>query len=163
MLAYPDEPNMKILHEKPPEWIMTGCLSQFRVNVERTFWAYGDTIYNPGGILIREDIIAHEEQHGRQQEAHEGGKDGWWRQYLAEPRFRLEQEAEAYGVQYKWYCKRIADRNKRAQFLHMIATQLSSPLYQLAVSQLQARTMIEVLSGHKQLPKAPHGVDVAVL
>lgn len=144
---------MKILNEKPPEWIMTGCLSQFRVNVEQTFWAYGDVIYNPGGISIREDILAHEAQHGVQQSAHPEGVDGWWRQYLSEPRFRLEQEAEAYGVQYRWFCAHYKDRNQRNKFLLMIAKQLSGPLYQVAVSQIQARTMIEVLAGQRQIPK----------
>lgn len=152
MLSFLGEYAMKILNEKPPEWIMTGCLSQFRVNVERTFWAYGDTIYNPGGIVIRPDILAHEEQHGVQQAAHEGGKDGWWKQYLSDPRFRLEQEADAYGVQYKWFCKRYKDRNERNRFLLMISAQLSGPLYQVAVSHIQARAMIEVLAGQRQLP-----------
>lgn len=185
---------MIIKNEKPPEWIMTGCLSQFRVNVERTFWAYGDVIYNPGGITIREDILAHEEQHGRQQEAYMhpmngednglhmcceqhpsewfthtladgtdcagpgmrciGGKDAWWTRYLAEPRFRLEQEAEAYAVQYKWILKHLADRNKRARWLHEYATQLSGPLYQVAVTHQQAKQMIEILAGTRMLPKA---------
>lgn len=130
---------------------MSGCLSQFRINVERTFWTYGETLYNPGGIAIRPDIIAHEEQHMRQQAAI--GKDEWWKRYLAEPRFRLEQEAEAYGVQYRFYCKTVGDRNAHARFLHMVAGQLSGPLYQIAVSQQQARTMIEVLAGKKQLKK----------
>jgi len=152
---------MKIINERPPEWIMSGCLSQFRVNVERTFWTYGDTIYNPGGINIREDIIAHEEQHERQQAAYEGGKDAWWREYLSNPRFRLEQEAEAYGIQHKWYCARFKDRNQRSKFLFVLGNQLSGPLYQVAVSPVQARTMIEVLAGQRQLPKPPHGVNVA--
>lgn len=167
---------MKILNEKPPEWIMDGCLSQFRVNIERTFWTYGDTIYNPGGIDIRHDIMAHEEQHMRQQAAYKApdapstvssatvegafahacgdGKDGWWKRYLAEPRFRLEQEAEAYGTQYRFFCSQVKDRNQRTRFLFMIADQLSGPLYQTAVTHAQARTMIEVLAGKKQLPKA---------
>lgn len=157
------DPRMKIVNERPPEWIMTGCLSQFRVNVNNTFWAYGDVIYNPGGITIREDILAHEAQHGVQQSNTEGGPDAWWKRYLAEPRFRLEQEADAYGVQYRWFCARYKDRNQRNKFLVMIAGQLSGPLYQVAVSPLQARQMIEVLAGQRMLPKAPHGVPVAVL
>lgn len=141
---------MKVLNEKPPEWIMSGCLSQFRINVERTFWTYGDTIYNPGGIDIRDDIMAHEEQHEKQQA--EIGKDEWWKKYLTEPRFRLEQEAEAYGVQYKYYCRRVKDRNQQDRFLRSIASQLSGPLYQLALSHQQACLMIEVLAGKKKLP-----------
>ena len=142
---------MRIVNERPPEWIMQGCLSQFRVDVEGTFWTYGDTIYNPGGHALPPDIVAHEEQHSVQQANHEGGKDGWWRQYLDEPRFRLEQEAEAYGAQYRFYCEHVGDRNKRALFLHRLAATLSGPLYQVAVSVQQARAMILVLSGEKKL------------
>ena len=142
---------MKILAEKPPEWIMHGCLSQFRVNVEGTFWTYGDTIYSPGGLNVPPDIQAHEEQHSVQQAAHEGGKDGWWREFLASPRFRLEQEAEAYGAQYRFYCENVGDRNKRALFLHRLAATLAGPLYQVAVSVQQARAMILVLSGERKL------------
>lgn len=150
---------MKILNEKPPEWIMTGCLSQFRVNVERTFWTYGDTIYNPGGLELPDHIIAHEETHQRQQFAYEeeveggarGGADAWWKRYLTDPRFRMEQEAEAYGKQYAFFCSRVRDRNARARFLFELTSQLSGPLYQVAVSREQAKALILVLSGQKKL------------
>lgn len=130
---------------------MTGCLDQFRVNIEHTFWTYGDTIYNPGGFTIPEDIVAHEEQHMRQQEAYEGGKDAWWKEYLINPRFRLEQEAEAYATQYKWLCQRIKDRNQRNKWCLRLADMLAGPLYQVAVTRSQARDMILILAGEKKL------------
>ncbi len=148
---------------------MQGCLSQFRVNVEGTFWTYGDTIYSPGGVNIPPDVVAHEEQHSRQQEAYQGcvhksseepcteecqkkwGKDAWWRRYLIDPRFRLEQEAEAYGTQYRFFCENVGDRNKRAIFLHRLAAILAGPLYQVAVSTQQAKALILVLSGERKL------------
>lgn len=144
--------GMTIVNERPPEWIMTGCLSQFRVNVERTFWTYGDVIYNPGGIIIPPDIVAHEERHMQQQSEYDGGKDRWWEHYLTNPRMRLEMEADAYGVQYRWYCARYKDRNAQARYLHMLAEKLSSPLYQVAVSHQQASQMIAILSGQVKLP-----------
>jgi len=163
-----------VFPETPPEWIMRGCLDQFRVNVDRTFWTYGNAIYNPGRGEIPKHILAHEETHMRQQEEYcviikhtsvgkstdpiekKEGKDEWWKRYLTDPRFRLEQEAEAYGAQYRYYCKAISgDRNQQARFLHMLAGQLSGPLYQLAVTQAQARELILILSGQKQGPKMP--------
>lgn len=153
---------MKVLHEKPPEWIMQGCLSQFRVDVNRTYWTYGDTIYNPGAIFVPDYVHAHEGKHSEQQEAYHydgedeslrgtEGKDGWWKRYLRDPRFRFEQEAEAYAAEYKFFCKTRKDRNMQARFLLTKSQQLSGPLYQVAVTELQARTMIEVLAGKKQL------------
>lgn len=138
---------MKVIAEKPPEWIMQGCLNQFRVNVEHTFWTYGDTIYNPGGHAIPADILAHEEQHGRQQEAYPGGKDAWWKQYLVDAEFRKGQEADAYATQYKYFCSIVHDRNRRAMCLMQLGQQLSSSLYQIAISQLDARKLIQVLAG----------------
>lgn len=130
---------------------MQGCMSKFRIDIAHTFWTYGDTIYNPGGDTIPDHIVAHEEQHMHQQEAYEGGKDAWWKEYLENPRFRLEQEAEAYGAQYRFYCERIKDRNKRALFVNQLATSLSGPLYQVAVNKAQVRKMIAVLSGQEKL------------
>lgn len=184
---------MNIVNELPPEWIMDGCLSQFRVDVKNTFWTYGDTIYNPGGHELPENIIAHEETHSEQQlnfvnpdleldergmtcENHyskpfghrldngdfcagpgifpnpeDKGKDAWWKRYLTVPRFRLEQEAQAYGVEYAFYCSRVKDRNFRARFLMQKVQQLSGPLYQLSVNQIQAKAVIEVCAGTKTL------------
>ena len=142
---------MKILNEKPPEWIMTGCLNQFRIDVSHTFWTYGDTIYNPGGLELPDHIIAHEEVHESQQTTYDGGKDAWWREYLNNARFRMEQEAQAYGGQYAFYCTKVKDRNQRARFLHTISSSFASPLYQLALTQAQAKAMILVLSGQKKL------------
>ena len=145
--------KMQIVNSEPPEWIMKGCLDKFRVNVESTVWTYGDTIYAPGHGTLPDHIIAHESMHEFQQAAyfHQGGKDAWWRRYLAEPRFRLEQEAEAYGVQYRFFCEHVKDRNRRALFLMQIAGHLSGPLYQVAISPLKARQLIEVLAGERQL------------
>lgn len=161
---------MKIVDANPPEWIMQGCMNQFRLQPGATVWTYGDTIFAPGRDSLPDHIIAHEEQHARQQSSQElmlkyvepteriddekledKMRDAWWREFLANPRFRLEQEAEAYGVQYRFFCERVKDRNRRALFLVQIAGQLSGPLYQVAVSSTQARQMIEVLSGQKRL------------
>lgn len=142
---------MKIINENPPAWIMTGCLNQFRVNLDHTFWTYGDIIYNPGKGTIPDHIIAHEETHMRQQEAYEGGKDAWWKEYLANSRFRMEQEAQAYGEQYKFFCKYRKDRNERSRFLNSICDSFAGPLYQLALTKAQARAMVQVLSGEKTL------------
>ena len=162
---------MKIVNSEPPDWIMKGCLDKFRVHVEQTVWTYGDTIFAPDrDSSLPDHIIAHEEQHARQQSNQElmlkyiepteriddeklAGKmrDAWWKEFLSNPRFRLEQEAEAYGAQYRFYCERVKDRNRRALFLVQLARTLSGPLYQVAVTNAQARKMIEVLSGQKQL------------
>ena len=135
---------MKIVDSKPPEWIMQGCLSKFRIDPGRTVWTYGDTIFAPGRDALPDHIIAHEGVHARQQEAFDGGKDRWGEHYLINSQFRLEQEAEAYAAQYWFYCGKVSDRNRRALFRAQLAQQLSGPLYQLAVTASEARRMIEL-------------------
>lgn len=160
---------MKVVNTEPPEWIMKGCLDKFRVNVAQTFWTYGDTVFNPGGGAMPDHILAHESQHAIQQTweymekylppqhrtaammENREAKDFWWQEFLSNPRFRLEQEAEAYGAQYRFFCSKERDRNRRAMFLMQIAGHLSGPLYQVAISPIKARQLIEVLAGERQL------------
>lgn len=137
---------MKILTELPPEWIMTGCMSQFRIDVKNTFWTYGDTIYNPGGKKIPDEILAHEAVHMRQQAAYEGGPEAWWKEYLINPDFRYEQELQAHGVEYYAACQHFKDRNAQAKALQNIAARLSGPLYQTAVSRDDARKAIREIA-----------------
>ena len=92
---------MKILNTFPPNY----DLIQIALDPEpHAIFCYGDTIYNPSGREITPDVEFHEEIHMRQQ-----GNDinGWYTQYLQDPQFRLEQELEAYGEQYKYAKERI--------------------------------------------------------
>ena len=89
-------------------------------------FTYGDTIYIPyyeGSLSY--DLIVHEETHKRQQ----GAKpDLWWTMYLKDPKFRLNQEVEAYRNQYRFFAKG-RDRNMAYKFLYIIAHDLSSAMY----------------------------------
>lgn len=158
---------MQILIEKPPEWIMTGCLNNFRLDLNTTLWTYEDTIYNPGGFNIPDDLLVHEQTHMIQQAKYAGegvaylldeghldeikipeqpvvnSADAWWKRYLSDADFRLEQEMQAYGVQYAFFCDKIKDRNKQAKFLVRLADTLASPLYQVAIGQIEARKGIK--------------------
>ena len=89
-------------------------------------YAYGDTIYNPSGENIPEDVIAHEEIHELQQ-----GNDpaDWWSKYLADPDFRLDQELEAYRHQYKFIQRWNKDRERHHFYLEHMARTLSGAIY----------------------------------
>lgn len=67
-------------------------------------FCYGDTIHNPYGKEITPDLECHESVHSKQQG---DDPDGWWRKYLTDPQFRLEQELEAYGEQYAFAKRHI--------------------------------------------------------
>ena len=156
---------MKTLTENPPEWIMQGCMSKFRVDPKHTVWTYGNTLYNPGGIYVPDHLMAHEQTHSVQQERYRApeapstvnlatvktafdhaagdGPDGWWKRYLIDPEFRLEQELQAYAMQYAFYCQGHKDRNDRFRFALQLARSLSGPLYQLPITLGDARKAIQ--------------------
>lgn len=95
---------------------------------------YGRTIYRltPQGNLPR-DLLVHEETHCRQQ-----GRTPfvWWVRYLASPRFRITQEAEAYRAQLE--SATMLDRYRRQLFRREFALVLSGSMYGYAVSATEA-------------------------
>src|SRR5258708_5588964 len=66
-----------------------------------TVFTYGDTIYAPdiySEAQIESHIHVHEDVHARQQQ----NPEEWWAKYLSDPNFRLSQELEAYGEQFRY-------------------------------------------------------------
>jgi len=104
-----------------------------------TIYAYGDTIYAPDSGPLPADLIAHEEVHFVQQRR-VGGPEAWWRRYIDDARFRLEQEVEAYRVQ--WAIVRDMPRPERRARLQHICRSLSSRMYGGIVTYEQARKLV---------------------
>jgi len=104
-----------------------------------TVFAYGDTIYAPGGTDLPANLVVHEETHFVQQQR-VGGPDEWWRRYIDDPRFRLEQEVEAYRAQ----LAAVADlpRPMRRELLAHICKSLASRMYGGLVTKEQARRLV---------------------
>lgn len=115
----------------------------------RTVFAWGDTIYNPGGIEIPEDLMAHEEVHSRQQKEM-GGPKVWWDLYLTDTSFVVRQEAQAYGRQFSVICARVRDRNVRFKRLRELAQHFSGPLYGNAIDFDEAMKLIKQYSQQAQ-------------
>lgn len=104
-----------------------------------TVFAYGDTIYSPSTENLTADLIAHERVHFDQQRK-VGGPEAWWRRYIDDPRFRLEQEIEAYRVQYATVAG--APRPERRRLLAHICKSLASGMYGSLVTKEQARRLV---------------------
>lgn len=115
--------------------------------ISNVYFTYGTTIYNPDNLPVPEDIIAHESVHMEQQGFTEEGAALWWGKFLRDPAFRIDQEAEAYGAQYRFICKGMKDRNKPFRVLASLANSLSGPLYQNSVSHGDAMILIKQKSG----------------
>jgi len=87
-------------------------------------FSYGEKIYNPDNIVISPELMTHEKTHSRQQA---GNPEAWWDKYVKDDSFRLKQELEAYGNQYKSF----KSKNRTAAFMYGrgLAEDLSSDLY----------------------------------
>lgn len=104
-----------------------------------TVFAYGDRIYCPSGADLPPNLIVHEQTHFDQQR-NAGGPDAWWRRYLDDPEFRLDQELEAYRAQYAALAG--LPRPERRRYLAHFCKTLASSMYGGLVSKEQARALI---------------------
>lgn len=128
---------MKVENLYPPN-IDLIRLSDLKPN-ETILFCYGDTIYNPNNIKILPDVEYHEAVHIKQQGEN---KDLWWSRYLTEKQFRLEQEIEAYGEQYKFNKKFIKNNKLLKWRLEKMAQALSSETYGNLLNYFQAESKI---------------------
>jgi len=107
---------------------------------ERTWWLFwlgentwitlSPNIYYPKGIDVNRypHVIAHEKVHIRQQS--QGSYLGWMWKYLTSKSFRLQQEAEAYGIQIRFE----RENNIQTNTLENAAINLSGEMYRYAAA-----------------------------
>lgn len=134
--------EVKIKNEKPP--IYENACAAFRINPKTVIFTYGDTIYNPNGLVLSDDLIAHEQVHIEQQKANDKDAQIWWTKYLQDSEFRLSQEVEAYAKQYNFICKyKTQNRQTRFTILKRYAEVLSGGLYGNCVSYMRAMQIIK--------------------
>lgn len=126
---------MQIVKSYPPNHSQ---ILQYFNHPKDAVFAYSDTIYNPSGKDIPQDVIVHEEVHEKQMKG--WLPDAWWTKYLIDCDFRKQAEVEAYAVQYQWVKDRVPNRVAKL-CLHDLASNLSS-LYSLGISYSQAETLI---------------------
>ena len=126
---------MKVSDQLPPNY--SDIASTFQLSGFNAVFTYGDTLYNPTGLEVSEDLMAHEEVHAKQQT----NPEEWWSRYLVDPEFRLSQELEAYKAQYKWFSDK--PRPERRWFLREFAKNLSSKLYGGIINKAQAEELIK--------------------
>lgn len=125
---------MLIKAERPPLFDEI-CRTFPLVNRPGVIFAWGNTIYNPSGITIGPELMAHESVHGARQldQMRELGDDneaveGWWHRYLSDPDFRLVEEVHAHVAEYA-VVSVGRGRNERRALLTYVARRLTDPLY----------------------------------
>lgn len=87
-------------------------------------FSYGDTIFNPSAVSIPREIIVHEATHGLRQQ--DQGVERWWKRYIEEPFFLLDEELYAHRNEYKALVRRHGPGPK---YLRRVAGRLAGPLY----------------------------------
>lgn len=142
--------NVIIKQEKPPVW--ENVLALFKINVSTTLFTYGDTLYNPSGLYIPPDYMQHEEHHSGQQGHNDEGAGKWWARYFQDPYFRVDQEAEAYGIQYAWWlingpASLRNNREMRYRKLLELAQKLAGPMYGDVINLEGAKKLIKQHAG----------------
>jgi hypothetical protein len=128
-----------IYGQYPPNYNQIASTFQIR-GKKGVVFTYGDKIYIPSGNKPAPDLMAHEEIHVQQQT--KMGPDKWWERYLEDTRFRLDQELEAYRMQYA-ICKMHYGRTERRSVLKKISRDLAGPIYGNLMSSSEAEQMIK--------------------
>lgn len=116
-------------------------------------FTYGRTIFNPSGVEISGALRCHEAVHAQRQGDDDEEIRAWWRRYLDEPAFRLEEELLAHRAEYRAFKGWTKDRNQITRELETIAGRLASPLYGGVISHAQARRLIVVDVDQKKVAK----------
>jgi hypothetical protein len=136
--------------ENPP--LIDEIDAAFHVRGQPIVFAWGEDIYNPSGGELSPCIVAHEGVHGERQldyPAPEGSLynaeqavTAWWRHYIADPAFRLDEEIPAHVREYEVFC-RAANRADRRFYLIHVAHKLSSSLYGNLITFGAAKALIK--------------------
>jgi hypothetical protein len=128
---------MKIIVDRPP--MFDEIDARFHIANKSVIFAWGDTIYNPTGVEIAPQLLAHEAVHGQRQ-----GSDtvGWWHQYIDSKSFRLAEEIPAHQAEYNWLLNHSLSRQARRSALKVTARRLAAPLYGSMTTVAKAKRML---------------------
>jgi hypothetical protein len=130
---------MQIINEEYPPNI-DDIDKRFGVkNKPNILYCWDDKIYNPSCTLVPDHILVHETVHSVRQE---GDPVSWWKRYIEEPRFRLDEEVVAHRSEWGQFVKDYKDRNLRAKYLHSMCQRLSGFLYGNLVNYQEAKQRI---------------------
>lgn len=133
---------MRVVQAEPP--LIEEIDAAFKVRGKPVLFAWGDTIFNPLGVSIPPELMAHEAVHGLRQALCPGGAESWWRRYIAEPEFRLLEEIPAHVDEFVSLCAQYrknwrSERNMRRTYASHVARRLAAPLYGRLISFADAK------------------------
>jgi len=108
---------------------------------DSVIFSWGDRIYNPMGVDLGLELIAHEAVHGERQSSNPDKIRDWWMNYMSRATFRLAEEVLAHRAEYDWL--RInGNRKQRRSALPHVANKLAAPLYGGLIDLSGAKAML---------------------
>lgn len=138
--------NVEVIIAPPPMFEEIDRV--FHVRGQPVVFTWGTRVYNPTGIKVMPQIIAHEAVHSERQTDSTGQNDEarlrkWWERYLEDPEFRLDEEIHAHRGEYRWLANQTRDRNTRNRYLLHVARKLAAPLYGGLITAREAARQIQ--------------------
>lgn len=131
---------MRVSRERPPNY--DEIAEVFDIRGKPIIFAWGDTIFAPPpNGPVTPHLIAHEAVHGFRQRTFPQ-IIGWWRRYLHDAEFRLEEEKLAHIAEYQHLIVG-ANRSERRRHLSHVAARLSASLYRYSITKDEARRVLE--------------------
>ena len=125
------EIKVEIKNEFPPNYEQIKKVFELHKGI---IFTYGNTIYNPDNAYIDRPLLEHEKVHIKQQG---WNVRKWWKKYLSDENFRLNQEIEAYQKQYE-VAESLYNRNDLFNLLKSMAFDLSGEMYGNIISYQEA-------------------------
>ena len=105
-------------------------------------WSWGNKVFNPLGIEIPPEILAHEKVHGERQSSDPVRINAWWDKYLTDAQFRYDEELVAHRAEWHAYFRRRPGKDN-TEVLNKIAERLASSLYGGCCTVAQAKDAIQ--------------------
>lgn len=134
--------TLKLVRERPP--MFDEIAASFPVRGKPVLFAWGDRVYAPAGGNFPPQLQAHEHVHCQRQQQYSGGIEAWWRRYISDERFRLDEEKLAHTAEFMKQCELLGgSRAARRTALAIVSARMSSPLYRYKFSKAQAREYLE--------------------
>lgn len=131
----------KVVWDFPPLYEEIAAAFKLRRD-QGIIFSWGGRVFNPDGLSISPPLAAHEAVHGARQGTVEANIVDWWKRYIDDVRFRLEEEIPAHQAEYRWFIEH-GNRNQRRIALKQTAARLASPLYGRLVGVSTARDMLK--------------------
>lgn len=135
----------------PPMWEEIRAAFPRAAAQKGVIFSWGRKIFNPDNVRLDAGLIAHEAVHGQRQGTEEMHVKDWWRRYIDDRQFRLDEEIPAHIAEMKRMVAADPSRNNRRSTISRLATRLSSPLYGRLLSSTTVRTLLKAHFSHAEV------------